>query len=309
MESHTPQPWEPALLTASRRRSVGASRFGRTMIAGACAVLALAACGSGAGAGNASDSASPAASSPSSSMQPTGTLRVGVDIFPPHTIQNGDQFSGSEIDMARAIGEKLNMNVEIQKLGFDTLIPSLQADRIDMTLVGGWADGEKRRASMNMVAYFVAHSGLLVKKGDTTHSLAELCGKKVSTLTASVYVPVLEDASKACTEAGKQEITILALDQDGAVLALKSGQSDARMDEGATAGFIAKNDPDLQMNTLTDFETFNGSMGMALDKVELAQKVAAAMDELRAEGKLAEIFNKYGIPADWLVPKVTLNGQ
>ena len=79
--------------------------------------------------------------------------------------------------------------------------------------------------------------------------------------------------------------------------------------EANVSGYIAKNDPALQMNTLTDYETFNGSMGMAKDKVELAQKVAAAMDELRAEGKLAEIFTKYGIPADWLLPKVTLNGQ
>lgn len=313
----------PDVRVVSAGTHVQSSRFGSrakrfVTVASVALVLAVTGCGSSSSSGDQSSSAlagatanaSQAAPSPAATTASEGAIRIGVDpAFAPYIFMQDGQFAGSEADIAQAFGKKLNRPVEFQKIGFDSLIPSLDADRIDMALVGGWADGEKRRAAMNMIAYFVGYSGLLVKKGDPTNKMSELCGKTVSVLGASIYEPALQDASKKCTDAGKPAIDILPLDQDGAILALKSGRADARLDEGGLAGYIASQDPELQMNSLTDFETFNAAMGVSKANAALAQEVTTAMEDLRASGEMATIFTKWGLPADWLLPKVTLNGQ
>jgi ABC-type amino acid transport substrate-binding protein len=274
-------------------------RFTILVASAITALMALTACASGA-----SDEGS-GSQSPEQQV-----LRVGADAsFAPYIFEEDGQIVGIEADVLYAIGENLGMEVEIQKIGFDSLIPSLQAGRIDVAAVGGWADGEKRRATMNMVAYFNAYSGLLVQSGEETNRLADLCGKTVSALAASVYVPALEDASVKCTDAGNQAIDILQLDQDGATLAVKSGRAFARLDEGGLGGYIASQDNTLQMNTVTDFETFSAALGVSLENTQLAEEITTALEEIRASGQLAEIFSKWGLPDSWIVEKITLNGE
>ncbi|WP_018762517.1 ABC transporter substrate-binding protein [Arthrobacter sp. 135MFCol5.1] len=242
--------------------------------------------------------------------QPSAVLRIGIDpSFAPYEFEDNGSYSGSEIDIARALGEQLNMRVEFSKIGFNSLIPALSASRVDVTMVGGWADSPERRSAMNLVDYFQAHTALLVKANDGSSRLKDLCGKSVAVLQASVYVSTLEKQKAACAADGQPPLDILQLSQDSAVLAVKSGQAQARIDEGGLVGFITKQNPDLKMNTLTDDPPFTAAIGVGKNNDELAKKVSRALEELRNSGKLAEIFAKWGIPADWLLPKITLNGE
>lgn len=238
------------------------------------------------------------------------TLRVGIDpSFAPYVFEENGAYVGSEVDIAKALGEEMHMKVELNKIGFDALISGLQGDRIDMALVGGWKDGPERRQAMNMIAYYEQHHALLVEKGVAVNSLSELCGKTVSTLAASIFVSSLESANSKCKDAGQPEIDILQLSESAAVLAVKNGRSYANLDEGALAAYTATKNPDLQMNELQDFAPYNAAIGMSKTNSALAEKVKTAMQALRDSGKLADIQGKWGIPESWLLPTITLNGE
>src|SRR5699024_5473564 len=89
------------------------------------------------------------------------TLTVGVEpVFAPYVFEEDGKYVGTEVDLLTAVADELDMEIEFERIGFDSLIPSLSAGRVDVTAVGGWNDSPERRDAMNMVAYFTAYSGL-----------------------------------------------------------------------------------------------------------------------------------------------------
>lgn len=97
----------------------------RTVVAGAIAVLALV----GTACGPSSKGDAPAARPP---------LVVGMEAaYPPfESVQPNGDIVGLDVDLVRALGERLGRPVTLRNLQFDALIPELQAGRIDMVASG-----------------------------------------------------------------------------------------------------------------------------------------------------------------------------
>ncbi len=77
----------------------------------------------------------------------SGALRVGIEAkYPPFESLNADgAFEGFDIDLARELGTSLGRTVEFQDMDWDSLIPSLQADRIDVICSGmSWTEERTR---------------------------------------------------------------------------------------------------------------------------------------------------------------------
>lgn len=95
------------------------------------ASLALAACG-----------ADPAAKAPEPAKAPAkadaAPLRVGVEAkYPPfESLSPKGEFEGFDIELAREIGRSLGRPVTFRDMDWDSLIPELQADRIDLVCSG-----------------------------------------------------------------------------------------------------------------------------------------------------------------------------
>ncbi len=71
--------------------------------------------------------------------RPAGApLRVGIEAkyAPFESITPAGEFEGFDVDLAREIGKSLGRPVEFRDMGFDSLIPELQAGRIDMICSG-----------------------------------------------------------------------------------------------------------------------------------------------------------------------------
>ena len=67
-----------------------------------------------------------------------GVLRMGTNAtFPPYEyVDENNEVAGIDADIAAAIAEKLGMELEITDMAFDSLIPALQSDTIDIVLAG-----------------------------------------------------------------------------------------------------------------------------------------------------------------------------
>ena len=95
------------------------------------ALLALSACA--AVRPGVAPSDTPAATGKLAEIQAAGKLVVGTSAdYPPYESIDADgNFVGFDMDLARAVGEKLGVEVEIQDMPFDTLIASVQEGKID----------------------------------------------------------------------------------------------------------------------------------------------------------------------------------
>lgn len=75
-------------------------------------------------------------------------LIVGTEpSFPPFEMAENDTYTGFDIDLANAIGEKLGRKVEIKAMGFDALIPALKSGQIDMIASAMSATEERKNKS------------------------------------------------------------------------------------------------------------------------------------------------------------------
>ena len=99
------------------------------------ATLALAGCGG-------SDSASSGSGSSAKELK----VRSSID-FAPFEFQDEGQkeYQGFDMDLIRAIGKEMGYEVEVQNIGFDGLIPALQAKNIDVIISGMTINDERKQ--------------------------------------------------------------------------------------------------------------------------------------------------------------------
>ena len=77
-------------------------------------------------------------------------LRIGTNAdFAPFEFQDvgGKEYQGFDMDLIRAVGKELGYEVEIQNIGFDGLIPALEAKNIDV-IISGVTINEERKAKV-----------------------------------------------------------------------------------------------------------------------------------------------------------------
>ena len=96
-------------------------------------------------------------------------LIVGTEpSFPPFEMAENDTYTGFDIDLANAIGEKLGRKVEIKAMGFDALIPALKSGQIDM-IASAMSATEERKKQVDFTApYYIGGSVIVVQKDNTT---------------------------------------------------------------------------------------------------------------------------------------------
>ena len=116
------------------------------------AVMMVSGCGGG-------DKKAPAVQAPK-------VLKVGTEpTFAPFEFQKegSKEFDGFDMDLIRAIGKQMNMKVEILNMGFDALIPAINAGNIDVAIAGMSITPDRQKAVDMSDPYYV--SGLVVVVG------------------------------------------------------------------------------------------------------------------------------------------------
>ncbi|MEZ4667414.1 MAG: transporter substrate-binding domain-containing protein [Anaerolineae bacterium] len=111
---------------------------------------------------------------------PNGEIRVGVDAsFPPFAVATDHDLYGLDIDIAEAIGERLNIPVRFVNLGFDGLYDALKVDQVDMLISALPIDYSRSNEVLFTVPYFNAGLELVSQSENisgmrdlSTHSLA-----------------------------------------------------------------------------------------------------------------------------------------
>jgi len=111
-------------------------------------------------------------------------LRVGSSIdFAPFEFQDEGQkdYQGFDMDIIRAVGKDMGYEVEIQNLGFDGLIPALEAKNVDV-LISGMTINEERLKKVGFSdPYYSSGITIAVLTSNTSiNSFKDLEGKRIA---------------------------------------------------------------------------------------------------------------------------------
>lgn len=207
---------------------------------------------------------------------------------------------GLDADLVAAIGDALGLRMKLTNVGFDSIVPGLQARKYDAAASGISVTPEREQV-VDFVPYMSAGSGLAVQKGNP-HDLVmdplALCGHTIGAPKGTIQaVGQLPEISAKCVASGKPEISISQFPSQEAVnLALSSGRIDAAM--AATIGLAIQVEASNGALELAPGEPYDPSpVAIAFPKgSDLLPAVKAAMAQLVSTGDLKKIVTKWGMP-------------
>ena len=277
-----------------------------SLMTAAALVLSLAACGSTASSAASSEAASPeaassdaasseAASSEAASETETAelsTVEPGKLImstnaaFPPYemTTDSGD-FEGIDIETAQAIADKLGLELQIDDMDFDAALLAVQQGKADMVMAGVTVTDERQNVMDFTDSYATGIQSIIVKEDSDIASVDDLAGKKIGTQRGTTgYLYCSDDFGDENVVAYDNGLT--------AVQMLNNGQVDCVVIDNAPAKeFIAANPGLKLLDTAYVEESY--AIGIGKGNTELKDAINTALEELKADGTLQAIVDKY----------------
>jgi polar amino acid transport system substrate-binding protein len=231
-------------------------------------------------------------------MKKSGVMTLATDpTDPPLEFYNEkNELVGAEVDLAKALGTVLGVEVKLVPSKFDAIIPGVEAGRFDGSM-SGFADRKERQKIVDFVDYFTSSRGYLIKSGTNPDlaSATDLCGKKVAVAKGTTMADALDGLNKECAKGTKGKIDgQIFPDQSACVLAVTSGRSDLTILSDHAALWIAKNS-DGALDVVLRPTEGNDINGIVLKKGELATTVQTAIQGLMDSGKFTEIFTTWNL--------------
>jgi polar amino acid transport system substrate-binding protein len=240
-------------------------------------------------------------------VKSAGKLVVGMDnTYPPNEYKddNGKPV-GWEVDLAKAIGAKLGVDVDFAIAKFDNIIPSVAGGKDDFGM-SSFTDTTEREQQVDFVNYYSAGILWAAQKGKDIDP-DNACGLKVA-VQSTTYEDTDEvpAKSKKCTDAGKPAIQALRYDtQDDATNAVILGKADAlSADSPVTLYAISKSNGKLEAAGET-FDEAPYGLPVAKDS-ELTPVLQKAVQALIDDGSYGKILKKWGVE-DGAVETAELN--
>lgn len=233
-----------------------------------------------------------------------GVINVAVDYpYPPFEYEDeAGNLAGIDIDLAYAIGEKLDIDISINKQPFDSVVASLQANKNDIIL-SGMNDTIERQEVLDFVEYLYAGFSIAVPAGEASiQSSSDLCGLTISSQKASTSGDILRGLSDECTAEGKPEITIheLATTNDGQT-AVQAGNADAFIGDAPIMAYLVATAGDGETFELVDFpeapmgfEPVYTGVGI-LKEDGLTEAISLAMKSIEEDGTYAALLAKHDL--------------
>ena len=206
--------------------------------------------------------------------------------FPPYEFHEGGDIVGIDADIARAIADELGMELEIEDIAFDSIIPELTSGKADFAMAG-MTVSEARKQSVDFSnTYAKASQKVIVKSDSDIATPDDLKGKVVGVqlgTTGDLYVSDLEADGTTVERYNKGFEAVQALGQ---------GKIDAVVIDGEPAKVFVEQTEGLKIldESFTDEEY---AVAVKKGNTELLDKINGALKKLDESGKLAEIVAKY----------------
>ena len=240
--------------------------------------------------------------------------------FPPYEYKDGDKIVGIDAEIAEAIAAKLGMKLEIMDVDFDVVLTGVSDGKYDMGMAGITVTPDRQINMDFSKSYATGIQVIIVKDGSAISTLDDIFefnadGDPVALKNPNMKVGVQQSttgdiySSDAIDKWGFND-----LNEDGsvkgedrviryktgaeAVLALQTGKVDCVIiDQEPAKSFVAANEGIHILEGENEYAVEDYAICVKKGNTELLDKINKALDDLKADGTIDSIINKY-IPKD-----------
>ena len=261
----------------------------------AAGVLTLAGCSSNSGSsaaasGAASSAASTGAADQLAAIQANGKLVVALEgAWQPWSYHDeSDTLVGYDVEVSRAIAEKLGVEPEYVESDWDSLFAGLDAGRFDIVCNGVEVTDERSKTYDFTTPYGYIHTALAVRKdNEDIKSFEDLKGKTTANSLASTYMELAESYGATVQGIDTLEETIQLL---------TAGRIDATLNADVSFYDYLNVHPDADFKLVAQTEDASHvaiPVRKGDDSASLLEAINTAIEELRTDGTLKALGEKY----------------
>ena len=264
----------------------------KKFVLGTIAAVVLAACG---GEGSNSASSAPAQSSAASGslierINNKGTITVGTEgTYAPFTYHDKDgKLTGYDVEVTRAVADKLGIKVEFKETRWDSMMAGLKAGRFDVVANQVGLTSPERQATFDKSEpYSWSGAVLVVRKDSNIKSIDDIKGVKTAQSLTSNY----GEKAKA---AGAELVPVDGLAQSLTLIEQK--RADATLNDELAVLDYLKNKPDAGVKIVWSApadEKVGSGLIVNKGNDEALAKFSTAMTELKADGTLKKLGEQF----------------
>ena len=217
-----------------------------------------------------------------------GVLKVATEgTYSPYSFHDEKgELTGYDVDIAKAVADKLGLKVEFVEAPWDAMLAAFDAGKADVVFNQVSITDERKKKYELSEPYTVTYGAIIVRKdNDSIKSFADLNGKKNADSATSNW-------AKVAASYGAQNVTVDSFAKSMELLI--AGRVDSVLRDNIVFLDFTKNQPAAPVK-IAAVGNEKDYIGVAVQKgnAELTERINKALAELKAEGKLKEISQKY----------------
>ena len=220
-----------------------------------------------------------------------GKMTIGYTVYEPMNYTDAEgNFTGFDTELATAVCEKLGVEPDFVEINWDTKIVELDAKSIDC-IWNGMTLTDEIMANTACTKAYAKNAQVVVMKADADYtSTADLVGKTVVAEAGSAGESAIQD-----DESLSQADYISKSVQTDCLMEVAAGTADAAVLDLTLATAMIGDGTDYANLTIKD-ELNAEEYGVAFRKgSDAAAAVDAAFDELKSDGTMQKLADKYSL--------------
>jgi ABC-type amino acid transport substrate-binding protein len=213
-------------------------------------------------------------------------LTVGSDIpYPPFEQGKPGEYTGFDIELMEAIGEKIGRTPEFQDTSFETIFRDVAQGKFEAVISAATITEEREKAVDFSNPYYLSEQAVLVKEGSDIESLEDLEGKTVAAQQGTTGLELAKE------ELGGSEIRPYPEGPD-AVNALKAGTVEGVIIDAPVAQNAVEKSGGVEIAEKVPTEEEYG-IAVAQGETHLLEEINQGLEEVMDDGTYTKIYEKW----------------
>ncbi|OOM13574.1 amino acid ABC transporter substrate-binding protein [Clostridium saccharobutylicum] len=223
-------------------------------------------------------------------------LVIGLDdtFVPMGFKDDSGELVGFDVDLAKAVGEKLNKKIKFQAIDWSMKESELKNGNIDL-IWNGYSINDERKEKVDFSKPYLNNTQVIVTLADSPiNTKADLAGKKVGAQDQSTAVDAVENDKDNIMSKFNGGNLVTFADNNDALMDLEAKRLDAIVVDEILARYYIKARGEEKYKILKDnFGQEQYGVGIRKGDTKFVDAFNNALDEVIADGKAAEISKKW----------------
>ena len=213
--------------------------------------------------------------------------------FPPYEFLRGQEIVGIDVEICRAVAQKLGKNFHCETVDFDSVIPAVISGKADLAAAGITVTEDRKKNVDFSIPYVKTGIVVVYKKDNPFKDKDQLKGKKIGVQSGTTSETFVTDQLKQEPDRSKSPAE--------AVAALKAGRVEFVIADIDPAKNCVKGEADLALSDFITSEEY--AIAIKKGQPDLLKTINETIAEIKADGRLEKWVKEFTEESDKLKEK------